>query len=57
MELHLSGFANTKLYITIAEGPQVGPRLTKGNANVDPFWWCLSAQSKQFKILHNKKTH
>ena len=37
MELHLSGISITKLHTTIAEGPQVGPRLTKMNANMEPF--------------------
>ena len=37
MEPPLSGIAVTKIHTTIAEGPYVGLRLTRMNANVDPF--------------------
>ena len=38
MELHLGGSANAELHTTIAEGPQVEPRLTRMNAIVEPFF-------------------
>ena len=37
MELHLGGIAITKIHTTIVEGPQVGPSITRMNANVEPF--------------------
>ena len=37
MELHLSGTAIFKLYTTIVEGHQAGARLSRMNANVEPF--------------------
>ena len=51
MERHLGGTTIFKLHTTIAEGPQVGPSLTRMNANVEPFVWCLST-SNQFESLH-----
>ena len=38
MELYLSGIGITKLHTTITEGRQVGPRLTRMNANAKPFF-------------------